>query len=214
MRVRTILLALTGTLFLVAGIIVGWSLKKNALSYSEELESAYRAIFWFGISLSFFIVAVISRKINDPKLFYQLSFLIIIFLFFVSFPFLIMPGIPPIRYTYESSDRQFAMYEHVGGKTTGDQSVNFDDIKREFEIFKKNNKASDPYLCRTFSMDKRVKWYHLYIWFEYEFDARWRLPYLEPSVKPNYLNNGRVNAAKGGGHGIPEWAGMMVAGSR
>lgn len=43
-----------------------------------------------------------------------------------------MPGIAPGRYTYESSDREFAAYEHIGGKSSLDKSIDFDDIKHKF----------------------------------------------------------------------------------
>lgn len=184
-KARPKLFSFIGIIFIIIGITSGAYLKTHALTYSDELEAAYRGFFWFGISLAFFIISIASGKILNPKSFCISSILIFAFIFSASFPFLVMPGAEPLRYTYESSDRKFAMYELPGGKGLTDESISLADIKHKFEEFRKaGNESPDVYLCRTFAKDKRIKWYHFYLWLECELGARWQLPYLAPSSKP------------------------------
>jgi hypothetical protein len=81
------------------------------------------------------------------------------------------------------------MYETTSGKTPLDKGITFNDVKHEFKEFKnKNRESANAYLCRTFQKDKRIKWYHLYLWLNYKFGARWNLPYLPPVLQPNSSN--------------------------
>ena len=176
MKKLTIWFNIAGILFLLIGIIVGYFLKKDVLTYSSEIEAVYRAFFFLGLALSFLLIAFISKKVENKKKFWWISGILFFFCFLISFPFLVTPGLPLIRYTYQSSDGKFVMYEHIGGKRPQDKSISFNDIKHEFENYK-NKSNSNIYLCRNFSKDKRIRWYHFYKWLEYKLHPRWSLPY-------------------------------------
>lgn len=171
-----------GVSLLVSGTILGFLLTEQAETYSKELEAAYIAYFVFGIALLFFFLALIASVKNKSKLLNLAFSLISLGIIAASIPFLFTPGLPRVLYTYESSDRGFAMYEHKGGKGIEDKSISFDDIKRAFEQYKNSHKEnSEIHLCRTFAKDVQIKWYHFYIWLEYKLDKRWKLPYITPS---------------------------------
>lgn len=100
--------------------------------------------------------------------------------FVLIFPYAITPDRIPFRNTYESSDGGLSLYEHLGGKSEWDKSIEFPDIKIKFAEYLKKSVKKDIVLCRTFKKDDRIRWYHFYTWLRYNTQERWQLPYKTP----------------------------------
>ena len=106
--------------------------------------------------------------------------------FVLILPYAITPDRISFRYTYESSDGGFSMYEHLGGKTPMDKSIRFPDIKRRFAEYLKKTGKKDVVLYRTFKKDDRIRWYHFYTWLRYHTQEPWQLPYKAPKEKEEF----------------------------
>jgi hypothetical protein len=131
-------------------------------------------------SLALFLIAYLYVKIKNKRQMYIVISVIAFMSFILIFPFAITPDRIPFRYTYESSDGGFSMYEHKGGKTAMDMPIGFSDIKRKFAEYVKKTGKKDVVLCRTFKKDDRIRWHHFYAWLSYNTQERWQCPYKAP----------------------------------